>query len=100
MTDEEQQAYQQQQAELQEQKELAMREMVAKVAKLEGEVEKVRAAANKDTADADSKRYSNAKMQAETGKILKEMERLSQEIRQARAGYEALLSQQIESLTL
>lgn len=100
MTEEEQQAYQQQQQEQQQQKELAMREMAAKVAKLESEVEKVRAGASKDEADADSKRYSNAKTQAETGKIIKEMERLAQEMNQAKAEYESLLSQQIESLML
>ncbi len=80
MSPEEQQAAMEKQRQEQAQLELAMREMAAKVEKLEAEAQRASASAARDNASADSQRYTNAKTQAETGVILKEMERLTQEI--------------------
>ncbi|EEZ39900.1 hypothetical protein VDA_000920 [Photobacterium damselae subsp. damselae CIP 102761] len=49
---------------------------------------------------ADSQRYTNAKTQAETGKILTEMERVNQEVEQIKQGLLANLQQQINSIVI
>jgi hypothetical protein len=100
MTPEEQQAFAAKQQQEQEQMQLAMREMAAKVAKLEAEAAKVNAGASKEQAVADSQRYSNAKTQAETIKILQEMERMTQEINLMRNQFEQNLQAEIDAIAL
>nr|WP_232282477.1 hypothetical protein [Photobacterium damselae] len=56
--------------------------------------------AEKERVIADSQRYTNAKTQAETGKILTEMERVNQEVEQIKQGLLANLQQQINSIVI
>ncbi|UJZ95395.1 hypothetical protein IHC87_18245 [Photobacterium damselae subsp. damselae] len=46
----------------------------------------------------DSQRYTNAKTQAETGKILTEMEKINQEVVQIKQDLLANLQQQIDTI--
>ncbi|CAH0531848.1 hypothetical protein CTH30272_04096 [Allocatenococcus thiocycli] len=84
MTEEEQaamQAEQQQQQQLQQQQlELSMREMAAKVMKLESEAKNIAAKAEREVTLTDSQRYDDAKTVAETKRITQEIEQLSQEM--------------------
>lgn len=84
MTEEEQaamQAEQQQQQQLQQQQlELSMREMAAKVMKLESEAKNIAAKAEREATLTDSQRYDDAKTVAETKRITQEIEQLSQEM--------------------
>jgi hypothetical protein len=84
MTEEEQaamQAEQQQQQQLQQQQlELSMREMAAKVMKLENEAKNIAAKAEREVTLTDSQRYDDAKTVAETKRITQEIEQLSQEM--------------------
>ncbi len=82
MTPEEQQAAQAQAQKEQQQQDLVFRELEAKVLKLEGEAQRLNALTQKEAALTDGQRYSNAKTQAETGKILQDMEKLSHELSQ------------------
>lgn len=100
MTPEEQQAAQMQAQQEQEQQALMMRELQAKVAKVEAEAQRLNALAQKEMGDADSKRYRDAKLQAETGKILTEMEKVSDEVQQFKQGMIANLQQQIDAIQL
>ncbi len=100
MTPEEQQAFMAKKQQEQEQMALAMREMSAKVAKLEAEAEKVKAGANREQVSADSQRYDDAKKQAETAMILKQMEQLTQEITVMKGQFEQNLQQQIDAIAL
>ncbi|MCE0495768.1 portal protein [Vibrio salinus] len=93
MTPEEQQAAQAKAQQEQEQMQLAMREMAAKVAKLEGEAERVKA-------DANGQQYDDAKTQAETAMILKQMEQLTQEMGVMRTQFEQSLQNQIDAIAL
>jgi hypothetical protein len=93
MTPEELQAQQAKQQQEQAQMELAMREMSAKVAKLEAEASKVQAT-------ADGQRFDDAKTQAETAKILKEMEAMTQEINILRSQLDKNLQDQIDAVAL
>lgn len=84
MTPEEQQQMQQeqqQQAEIQ-QKQLAlqMREMEAKVVKLEAEAKNLMAKANREAALTEGQRYDDAKTQAETKRIIQEIEQVNSEM--------------------
>ncbi|MGL0941523.1 portal protein [Vibrio vulnificus] len=78
MTEEEQaevqQQQQQQQALQQKQLELQMREMEAKVLKLESEAKSIMAKAQREAGLTDSQRFDNAKTQAETKRIMQEIE--------------------------
>ncbi|HDY7453062.1 TPA: portal protein [Vibrio vulnificus] len=84
MTEEEQaavqQQQQQQQALQQKQLELQMREMEAKVLKLESEAKNIMAKAQREAGLTDSQRYDNAKTQAETKRIMQEIESLNLEM--------------------
>ncbi|MCU8203895.1 portal protein [Vibrio vulnificus] len=84
MTEEEQvavqQQQQQQQALQQKQLELQMREMEAKVLKLESEAKNIMAKAQREVGLTDSQRYDNAKTQAETKRIMQEIESLNLEM--------------------
>ncbi|MEK0268281.1 portal protein [Vibrio vulnificus] len=84
MTEEEQaavqQQQQQQQALQQKQLELQMREMEAKVLKLESEAKNIMAKAQREEGLTDSQRYDNAKTQAETKRIMQEIESLNLEM--------------------
>ncbi|HAT8545936.1 TPA: portal protein [Vibrio vulnificus] len=84
MTEEEQAAVQQQllqqQALQQKQLELQMREMEAKVLKLESEAKNIMAKAQREVGLTDSQRYDNAKTQAETKRIMQEIESLNLEM--------------------
>lgn len=100
MTPEEQQAAQMQAQQEQEQQALVMRELTAKVEKLEAESKRIAALANKEAVLTDSQRYANAKTQAETGKVLSEMERVSQDVEQLKLGMLSNLQQQIDALQL
>lgn len=84
MTEEEQaamQAEQQQQQQIQqEQLELSMREMAAKVSKLESEAKNIAAKAEREAKMTDSQRYDDAKTVAETKRITTEIEQLNQEL--------------------
>ncbi|EMB7844674.1 portal protein [Vibrio vulnificus] len=84
MTEEEQAAVQQQQqrdqALQQKQLELQMREMEAKVLKLESEAKNIMAKAQREAGLTDSQRFDNAKTQAETKRIMQEIESLNLEM--------------------
>ncbi|EOA3857467.1 portal protein, partial [Vibrio cholerae] len=84
MTEEEQAelaAQKQQEQQLQQkQLELQMREMEAKVLKLESEAKNIMAKAQREEGLTDSQRYDNAKTQAETKRILQEIENLNLEM--------------------
>lgn len=79
MTPEEQQAAAQQAQMQQEQQDMAMREIAAKVSKMEAEAQKWAAEAQRLARMTDSMRFDDALKQAQTGKTLQEMERLQQE---------------------
>lgn len=100
MTVEEQQEAAAQQKQEQIQQELMMRELTARVSKIEAEAQRVASLAEKERVIADSQRYTNAKTQAETGKILTEMERVSQEVEQIKQSLLANLQQQINSIVI
>lgn len=100
MTPEEQQAAQMQAQQEQEQQALVMRELTAKVEKLEAESKRIAALANKEAVLTDSQRYANAKTQAETGKVLSEMEQVSQQIEQFKTNMLTSLQQQIDQLQI
>ena len=72
-------AQQQQQVQAQQQ-ELAMREIAGKVAKLEAEAQRIGAAAQREQVLANSQRFDDAKTQAETGRILQDMENMNKEV--------------------
>ncbi|EJM7233486.1 portal protein, partial [Vibrio cholerae] len=86
MTEEDQEelaAQKQQEQQLQQkQLELQMREMEAKVLKLESEAKNIMAKAQREEGLTDSQRYDNAKTQAETKRILQEIENLNLEMGQ------------------
>ncbi|HGS4463145.1 TPA: portal protein [Vibrio metschnikovii] len=100
MSEEEIAAMQAQQEQQEAQMQLAMREMEAKVQKLEAEVQKSMAVAEKEQAAANSARYRDAKTQAETGKLLQEIERMDQELQQIRNQWATMIEQQLDALTL
>jgi chromosome segregation ATPase len=79
MTPEEQQAAQQQQQQVQQQQEMAMREVMAKLAKLESEAQSQQAKAAQIQQQMDSARYDDAMKQAQTGKLLQEMQAVATE---------------------
>ncbi|MFJ5437868.1 portal protein [Pectobacterium brasiliense] len=80
MTPEEQQAAQQQQQLQAQQQDLAMREIAGKVAKLEAEAQRIAAAAQREQTLTNSQRFDDAKTQAETGRILQDMENTTREV--------------------
>ncbi|HDZ3715274.1 hypothetical protein [Vibrio vulnificus] len=84
MTEEEQaavqQQQQQQQALQQKQLELQMREMEAKVLKLESEANNIMAKTQREAGLTDGQRFDNAKTQAETKRIMQEIESLNLEM--------------------
>ncbi|SHO54401.1 portal protein [Vibrio quintilis] len=100
MTPEEQQALAAKQQQEQMQMELAMRELKAKVEKLEAEAVKTQAGAKREEVQADSQRYDNAKTQAETALLLKEMERATQEMNELQAQYAQSIQDQIDAIAL
>ncbi|WP_332404857.1 portal protein [Vibrio metschnikovii] len=100
MSEEEIAAIEAQQQQQEAQMQLAMREMEAKVQKLEAEVQKSMAVAEKEQAAANSARYRDAKTQAETGKLLQEIERMDQELQQIRNQWATMIEQQLDALTL
>ncbi|HHI3225763.1 TPA: portal protein [Escherichia coli] len=79
MTPEEQEAAAQQQALEQQQAELQMREMTGRVAKLEAEAARARAAAQRDVAAAQGQRYVDALNQAHTAEIITGIQNMEQE---------------------
>lgn len=100
MDEQEQAAAQAQAQQAQAEQELAMREIQAKVAEVEAKAAKWQAEAQRVQILADSQRYDNAHKQAQTGKTLQEMEKLSAEkgrLDQEAAGLQAQLLQTIEA---
>ena len=79
MTPEEQEAAAQQRALQQQQAELQTREMAGRVAKLEAEAARARAAAQRDNAGAEGQRYVDALNQAHTAEIITGMQNMEQE---------------------
>ena len=79
MTQEEQQAAQAQQQQMQQQQEMAMREIMAKIGKLEADVQVQQAKAAQLMQERDSARFADAKTQAETGVLLQEMQAVATE---------------------
>ncbi|UKA08864.1 portal protein [Photobacterium damselae subsp. damselae] len=100
MTPEEQQAMAAQQQQEQEKFALAMREMNAKVARLESEARRLQALANKEEVLVESQKYSNAKIQAETGLLLQEMEDAALKIDHLKGQMMANLQAQIDAIPL
>jgi hypothetical protein len=107
MTLEEQQAAQAEAQIQQAQQELAMREMQAKVAELEGKAAKWQAEAQRVQRLIDSARFDDALKQANTGKILQEMELMQREGEQLtveraalRAQLEQTIQEQIDAIEL
>ncbi|WP_145517549.1 portal protein [Yersinia mollaretii] len=80
MTPEEQQAAQQAQQLQQQQQELALRELAAKVARLEAEAKRMNAQADREVTLVQGQRFNDAYTQAKTGQVLQEMESTSQEV--------------------
>lgn len=100
MDEQEQAAAQAQAQQAQAEQELAMREIQAKVAEVEAKAAKWQADAQRVQMLADSQRYDNAHKQAQTGKTLQEMEKLSAEkgrLDQESASLQAQLLQTIEA---
>ncbi|MDA1378681.1 portal protein [Plesiomonas shigelloides] len=100
MTPEEQQAAKAQSNLQQQQQELAMRELVAKVSELEGKAAKWQAEAARVQKLAESARFDDALKQAQTGKTLQEMARLQQEgerLANEQQGLQAQLMQTIQA---
>lgn len=79
MTPEEQQAAQAQQQQQQQQQEMAMREIMAKIGKMEADIAVQQANAARITQEKDSARFTDAKQQAETGVLLQEMQAVATE---------------------
>ena len=79
MTPEEQQAAQAQQQQQQQQQEMAMREIMARIGKLEADVQVQQAKAAQLMQERDSARFADAKTQAETGVLLQEMQAVATE---------------------
>lgn len=79
MTPEEQQAAQAQQQQQQQQQEMAMREIMAKIGKMEADITVQQANAARITQEKDSARFTDAKQQAETGVLLQEMQAVATE---------------------
>ncbi|UKA08696.1 portal protein [Photobacterium damselae subsp. damselae] len=98
MTPEEQKVASEQHQQELVQQELMMRELSARVSKIEAEAQRVATLAEKERAMTDSQRYTNAKTQAETGKILTEMEKINQEVVQIKQDLLANLQQQIDTI--
>ncbi|MEG3028665.1 MAG: portal protein [Aeromonas sp.] len=100
MTPEEQQAAQQQAQMQQAQQELAMREAEAKVAEIEARAAKWQTEAQRLQKQIDSMRFDDALKQANTGKVLQEMELLQHEgeqISTERAALQAQLADTIQA---
>ncbi|GLY59278.1 portal protein [Pectobacterium carotovorum subsp. carotovorum] len=100
MTPEEQQAAQQQQQLQAQQQDLAMREIAGKVAKLEAEAQRIAAAAQREQTLTNSQRFDDAKTQAETGRILQDMENTTREIEVLNAQMMQSIQGQIDSIPL
>lgn len=79
MTPEEQQAAEQQAQQDQMAQELAMKEVIAKLAKLEADAQQGQAKAAQIQQQIDSARFADAKTQAETGKLVQEMQTIAEE---------------------
>lgn len=79
MSPEEQQAAQAQAQQQQQQQEMAMREIMAKIGKLEADVQVQQAKAAQLMQERDSARFADAKTQAETGVLLQEMQAVATE---------------------
>ena len=90
MTPEEQQAAQQEAQQAAQQQELMMREVLAKVTKLEAETQQQQAKAAQIQQQIDSARFDDAKKQAETGKLLQEMQAVAMENEQLKIQLEQL----------
>lgn len=98
MTPEEQQAAQQQAQQAQAQQDLAMREIMAKVAKVEAEAARWQAEAQRVAALVDSQRFDDAKTQAETGKILQDMEMIATENERLKMELSSLQQQAMQQI--
>ncbi|WP_421185585.1 portal protein [Aeromonas enteropelogenes] len=98
MTPEEKQAAQQQAQQQQMQQQLAMRELQAQVAELEGKAAKWQGEAQRIQKQVDSARYDDALKQAQTGKTIQEMENLQAEGEQLGAEQAALQAQILQSI--
>lgn len=100
MTPEEQLAAQQQQQLQAQQQDLAMREIAGKVAKLEAEAQRIAAAAQREQTLTNSQRFDDAKTQAETGRILQDMENTTREIEALNAQMMQSIQGQIDSIPI
>lgn len=100
MSEEEQAAAQQQQQQAQAQQEMAMREIAAKVAKLEAEGQRLQAQAQRDVALTNSQRYDDGKTQAETGAILAEMQQWQEQSTALQQEFMQTLDQAIGQIPL
>lgn len=100
MTEEEQQAAAAQQQQQQAQMELAMREQQAKVSKMEAEAQRLQAQVQELAVKANSQKYDDAKTQAETGKILSEMQQWSQQSAALQEEFSQTLDQALDSIPL
>ena len=98
MTPEEQQQAQAQAQQAQAQQELAMREIMAKVAKLEAEAARWQAESQRLAAMAESQRFGDAKTQAETGKILQDMEMVATENERLKMELSSLQQQAMQQI--
>lgn len=98
MTSEEQQAAQQQAQMQQAQQELVMREAEAKVSEIEARAAKWQTEAQRLQRQIDSMRFDDALKQANTGKVLQEMELLQQEGEQISAERVALQAQLADTI--
>ncbi|MGM7927504.1 portal protein [Yersinia enterocolitica] len=100
MTPEEQQAAQQEQQLQQQQQELAMRELAGKVAKLEAEAQRINAQAEREATLANGQRFNDAYTQAKTGRVLQDMQNVTEEIGALHAEMMQTIQGQINQLPL
>lgn len=95
MTPEEQQAYEQQQQQQQMDAEMAMRERQLAMAEMEGRILKLQQEAEKIGQQADSEGSKGRNLEAQTQKLMLEMQQITDGIQQMRAQFAAQLESQI-----
>lgn len=100
MTPEEQQAAQAQAQQQQQQQDMAMREVMAKIGKLEADIAVQQANAARIMQEKESARFTDAKQQAETGKLLQEMQAVATENERMKIELSQLQDQLLKNIEL
>lgn len=98
MSPEEQQAMQQQQQQAQQAQELQMRELMARMANMEAEAQSKQAKAAQIQQQIESAKFADGKTQAETGKILQDMQTIALENEQLKIQLEQINQQLLANI--